>query len=178
MGRIFMEAEQAAKKFHTRNPYELLDAIGAKLSVSYEYDADGLKGFSTILNRTMYAVINGKLNEHDKRIVAGHEAAHLILHRTEIMLSPAKAMKDFDLFRSTGKLEHQANQFLADFLVSDNDLLEVSADAESDFFATARTLKIPPPLMAFKLYSMIQRGFNLKNPADLKSNFLAGKEMW
>jgi len=41
----------------------------------------------------MYAVVNGKLNEHEQRIVAGHEAAHLILHKAEILKCPAQTMK-------------------------------------------------------------------------------------
>lgn len=178
MTRIYKEAEDFANKFQTRNPYTLLDAIGARLKISDEYEQNGLKGYSTILNRTMFAVVNGKLNEYERRVVVGHEAAHLILHKADIMLSPAKAMRDFDLFSSTGRLEHQANQFLADFLISDDELMEVSSDEDSDYFATARSLKIPPPLLAFKLYSMIQRGFNLKNPTDIKSNFLAGGGVW
>jgi Zn-dependent peptidase ImmA (M78 family) len=97
MGYIHKKAEYYAKKLKTRNPYDLLDAIGATLKLSFEYEPNGLKGFSTILNRKSYAVINGKLGEEDRRIVAGHEAAHLILHRREIISSPAYALKDFNI---------------------------------------------------------------------------------
>jgi len=89
MGYEYERAEQAARKYNTRNPYKLLDEIGAVTRFDYSYEPSGLKGFSAILNRVMFAVINGHLNEHDRRIVAGHEAAHLILHKKEILLSPA-----------------------------------------------------------------------------------------
>jgi len=175
---IYGAAEKAAKKYQTRDPYKLLDAIGAKTRYCYEYEPDGLKGFSTILNRVMFAVINGHLNEHDRRIVAGHEAAHLIIHKTEIALSPAKALKDFNLYDNSGRLEYQANSFLADFLVSDADVLEAISN-DDDFFANARELYIPPPLLAFKLHSMMRRDYKVRNPVDLQSGFLGGnRDMW
>ena len=179
MGSIYAVAEQVVKKFYTRDPYELLDAIGAKTRYCYDYEPDGLKGFSTILNRVMFAVINGHLNEHDKRIVAGHEAAHLILHKNEILLSPAQTLKDFNLYDNSGRLEYQANSFLADFLVSDKDVMEALSNEDSNYFANARELCIPPPLLAFKLHSMMRRDYKVRNPMDLQSGFLgASKNIW
>lgn len=179
MGYIYEEAERAAKKYQTRNPYKLLDAIGAKTHYCNDYEPDGLKGFSTILNRVMFAVINSHLNEHDKRIVAGHEAAHLILHKKEILLSPAQALKDFTLFDNSGRLEYEANTFLADFIVSDEDVMDVISNEEHNFFSHAKELYVPPHLLAFKLHSMMRRDYQVKNPVDLQGRFLGGKEnMW
>jgi len=179
MGYEYFMAEQAAKKYQTRNPYKLLDAIGAEVRYCHDFDEDGLKGYSTILNRVMFAVINGKLNDHDKRIVAGHEAAHLILHKNEILSSPAQALKDFDLYDNSGQLEYQANSFLADFLLSDEEVMEVLSNEDNDYFTNARELYIPPPLLAFKLHSMVRRDYKIRNPMDLQSGFLGGnKERW
>ena len=179
MGYVYTAAERAVKMYDTRDPYKLLDAIGAITQISYDYEPDGLKGFSTILNRVMFAVINGHLDEHDKRIVAGHEAAHLILHKNEILLSPAKALKDFNLFDNSGRLEYQANSFLADFLVSDEEVMEVLSDEYSDYFANARELYMPPHLLAFKLHSMMKRDYKVRNPIDLQSKFLGkNRSMW
>ncbi|MCL2587985.1 MAG: ImmA/IrrE family metallo-endopeptidase [Oscillospiraceae bacterium] len=172
MEQLYSFAEEIAELYGTRDPLELLGSMGAITRLSYEFDPAGLKGFATIQNGTMYAVINGHLNEYEKRIVAGHEAAHLLLHRDEIMNSPGRAMSDFDLFDDSGRFEHQANRFLADFLVSDEETLEVITQSEGDYFATAGMLHMPPALLAFKLHSMIGRGFKLRNPIDLKSNFL------
>lgn len=170
---IYEEAEQAVKIADGRNPFDLLVAIGARVKMSYEYEPDGLKGFATIINRQPFTVINGHLSNADRRIVAGHEAAHLILHRAEILLSPVKALQDFNLYTNNGRLEHQANSFLADFLVSDKDILEAIAN-DFDYFTTAQELKLPTPLLAFKLYSMIGRGHNVKNPIGIESKFLGG----
>lgn len=168
---IFSEVERVWKKYKTRDPYELLDAIGAVTKFSYEYSRDGLKGYCTILNRISYAVINGNLDDADKKVAAGHEAAHLIIHRKQIMSSPIKTMRDFNLYDNSGRVESEANFFLADFIVSDKDVLEVIESAY-DYFAAARELRIPAPLFAFKLYSMMQRGYKLRNPLGLDSKFL------
>ena len=170
---IYLEVERILKKYGTRNPYELLEAIGAVTKFSNEYEQDGLKGYSTILNRTKYAVINGKLSDEDKFIVAGHEASHLIIHRDAILASPVKMMRDFNIFDNSGRYEREANTFLADFLVSDKDVLDVISSEEQDYFSTASELCLPAPLFAFKLYNMMRRGYELRSPVDLDSCFLA-----
>ena len=171
MSFIHSETERIIKKHKTRNPYELLNAIGAVTRISNEYSKDGLKGYCIILNRCMYAVINGKLNETDQKIAAGHEAAHLILHKDQIRNSPAKAMRDFNLYDNSSLAEREANFFLADFIITDEEALDATMMAD-DYFTAASSLYIPAPLFAFKLYSMMQRGFEVRNPAELNSRFL------
>jgi len=146
MDRIYRETMAAVRKCDTRDPYDLLDAIGAITRVTDGFDTDGLKGFAMIRKRTMYAVINGKLDETEQRMIAGHEAAHLILHRQELLTNPAKAMKDFNLFGGAGRLEYQANRFLADFLVPDETVLDAVL-TEGDYFAIAQRLYLSPDLL-------------------------------
>ena len=171
-GYVYSETERILKKYRTRNPYELLDAIGAVTEFSYEYGRHGLRGYCTIMNRTMYAVINGKMREEERRIAAGHEAFHLILHKNEILASPFRAMRDFNIFDNSGRFEKEANSALADFIVSDEDVMDVVTDESRDYFNSASELCLPPPLFAFKLYSMMQRGYDVRNPVDLDSRFL------
>lgn len=168
---IHSEVERVLKKYGTRDPFELLDAIGAVTRISNEYPHDGLKGYCTILNRCSYAVINGKLHETDQKVAAGHEAAHLVLHKEQVLSSPVKAMRDFNLYDNSGRVEREANSFLADFIVPDEDALDV-VETAYDYFSAARELAIPAPLLAFKLYSMMRRGYQVRNPVDLDSKFL------
>ena len=172
---IFIEAERAIDKYGTRDPFKLLDAIGAVTKISYEYPQDGLKGYCTILNRTRYVVINGNLDEFDRKVAAGHEAAHLIIHREQIMNSPVRTMRDFNLYDNSGRFEREANFFLADFIMPDDETLE-AVKTGYDYFSAARSLYIPAPLLAFKLYSMMRRGYDVHNPVDLDSMFLGRKE--
>ena len=178
MGIIYIAAEAAARKHQTRDPYRLLNAIGAITKFSDEYEKGGLKGFSAILNNQMFAVINAKLSENDMRIVAGHEAAHLILHKQEILRSPAKALKDLNLFDNSGRLEYQANSFLADFLVSDKDVMELITNNDLNYFGAARELAMPPHLLAFKVYRMVHRGYKIHSPMDFRSDFLGDSDIW
>jgi len=178
MGNLYQEVEWMVYRHGTRDPFELLDAIGAVVWLSYEFDADGLKGFAAIMNDIPYAAINGNLSEEERRIVAGHEAAHLILHREEIMQSPARAIRDFNLYDGSGRLEFEANSFLADFLVSDEQVLEAMEEADGDYFFTAKLLHLPPPLLTFKINSMIRRGHDLRSPMAVQSKFLAKSEIW
>ena len=169
---IFDETQRVLAMYKTRNPFELLENMGAEVVFTNEYGKNGLKGYSMVLRRIKYAVINARLPDTEQRIVAGHEAAHLILHMDEITSSPIKALQDFNMFDNTGKIEYEANLFLADFMLDDDEIMENVRDEDMDFFRSARTLYVPPPLLAFKLYSMMRRGYEVRSPIDLESQFL------
>ena len=172
MDYIYHKAEEFVRRFHTRNPYELLDGIGAKLYLFDDINPGELKGYATIIKRKKIAAVNRQLCEHDQRVVAGHEAAHLILHRSEILCSAGKMINDFDLYNDLGRLEYQANHFLANFLASDEQVLCAIENSDDDYFRTASELYFPPPLLAFKLYCMMRRGMSVRPPIDLNSRFL------
>lgn len=172
MDYFYRKAQETVRKYGTRDPYELLDAIGAKLRFSDNYPLKGLKGFAAIKKNCMFVVVNAKLDEPERRIVAGHEGSHLINHRQEILATSARALQDFVLYRNTSRLEYEANQFLADFLTSDEEVMDIVASGNDGYFSTASALHLPPELLAFKLHSMMQRGLPVRTPVDLKSNFL------
>jgi len=159
-------------KHDTRNPYKLLEQMGVVVQISDRFTDDGLKGFCTIQNRIRYVVINGKLSEPEQKIVAGHEAGHLILHTNEIKRSPQQTLNDFYLYSNTGKIEYEANMFAADFMIGDNDALECIHDEHMDYFSIASALYVPPQLLDFKLRSMERRGHKVRLPAGLDSKFL------
>ena len=171
---IYDEVGRVVRKYRTRDPFELLDCLNAELRIAYHYGKHGLKGFSTVANRLKFVVINGRLNEYEQRVVAGHEAAHLAIHMDELLKSPARMLKDFNLWDDSGRIERQANLFTADFMLDDDavmDVVQYGGD-DRDFFGAARELYVPPPLLAFKLYSMMRRGFDVRVPVDLDSKFL------
>ncbi len=166
---IFDQAQRCRKRFHTSDPFELLESMGVVLVYSLKYPHNGLRGYCTVMNRTKYVVINANQPWEEQRVVAGHEAGHLILHKT---LLKTGAMSDLDVYHVKSQLERQANFFAADFLIEDDEALEVIHSEDKDFFDTAKELLIPAPFLAFKLYSMIRRGYNMSMPVDLNSMFL------
>lgn len=174
--RIFEYASRLSKRYGTRDPFDVLENClpNTKLKISDRYDADGLKGYATIQVRGQrFAVINGKLCSEEQRVVAAHELGHLILHETYLKVAP---MRDFDIYNALGKYERETNSFAADFLISDEEALDVIHSCDADFFSSAKELCIPAPFFAFKLYSLIQRGNKLRMPVDLDSRFLAARK--
>ena len=169
---IYEDAERLALRYDTRDPFELLDSMHVVLEFSYSFEKTGLKGFCTVMNKTRYVVINGKLSSVEKRVVAAHEAGHLIRHASDLQIG---AFKDNDIYMATGKKEREANVFAADFLIRDEDVLKRMKACDSNFFNVAKALRIPAPFFAFKLYSMVERGYAMRMPVDLDSAFLARK---
>ena len=150
---IYDDVQRLRKKYGTNDPFELLDAIHAQVVFSDAYPKDGLKGYCAVLLKQKYVVINSKLIQCEKRVVGSHELGHLIVHGDE--LKTGAAFKDHDIYQATGRKEREANS------------------CGADFFSVASSLYIPAPFFAFKLYSMVERGFAVRVPVDLDSTFLA-----
>ena len=167
--RIFSQVQKYRKRFGTRDPFELLDAMGIVLIKSNAYPHDGLRGYCTIMNQTRYVVINQKQPEEEQRVVTGHEAGHLIIHPEELKMG---AFQDWDVYNAKGLLEREANLFSADYLLDDGEVLDLMHSKDADFFRVAQELRIPTPFFAFKLYSMVARGYNMRMPVELNSTFL------
>ena len=166
---IFNKAMMVRKRFHTSDPFDLLDGMGVILMFSDAYPRDGLRGYCAVMNRIRYVVINGKQPEEEQRVVAAHEAAHLILHMDQLK---AGAMRDFGVFNVKSRLERQANFFAADFLIDDEAVLDLMQISDGDFLAVSKNLMIPAPFFEFKLWSMVSRGHSMRVPGDLNATFL------
>lgn len=167
--RIYSEVLRVIQRYRTRDPFDLLDAMGVTVFFSDKFQKDGLKGFCTCANRFLYVVINAKLCPEERRIVAAHELGHLVLHQSKLKLG---AFRDNDVYCPTNRWEKEANCFAADLLCADEDVTEAMKTEDSDFFDVARQLYVPAPFFAFKLYSMMDRGFPVRLPVELNSTFL------
>jgi Zn-dependent peptidase ImmA (M78 family) len=166
---IHREVQRVLGNYKTNDPYELLDALGVELRESDLYGPKGLKGYCFFSKRTMFVVLNAYLCEAEMRIVAMHEAAHVILHRDRIVVAP---MKDEIIYDMTSKTEYQANLFAADYLISDDEVEELRAQEDNDYFRMCKMLYVSPDILSFKLFSMIQRGYHYNLPQNLNSTFL------
>ena len=166
---IYLQAQRLLKRYHTDDPFALLRAMGVVLRFSDAYPRDGLRGYCAVLNKTRYVVINAKQPEEEQRVVAAHEAGHLVLHAEQLKIG---ALKDLNVYTVTGIQEREANFFAADFLMQDAAVSELLREEDADFFGVAQRLGVPAPFFAFKLYSMMARGYSMSQLPDLDSRCL------
>lgn len=168
---IYDKTEEISRKYQTRDPFELLDAIGVITKESEAFHS--MKGFCVTVNRSTYVTINGLLHPAEKRIVAAHELGHILLHRNLLKMAP---MKDTVLYDMTSRTEYEANLFTADLLIEDNCLDELRENEDMNYFQMCSRIQTSPDLMSFKLFSMMKRGWDCPaSPLDLNSRFLGKK---
>lgn len=164
---IYSQVERLVKKYQTRDPIELLDALGVIVRETSQYQ--NLKGYCFVSCQSVYTMLSSFLSDGEKQIVAGHELGHIVLHRNNLKLAPMLDEKIYDMIDDT---EYQANLFAADLLISDQDVAELAQNEDLDYFSFCSVLKVTPELMSFKLYSLFHRGKKYNMPLDLDSKFL------
>ncbi len=165
--RIYDEVENLVKKHKTRNPIEIAEAIGI---VVLFRDLNKLKGFYTIENRTRYIVINNNLNDYLQKVICAHELGHDRLHRH---FAAYNGMQDLILYDMKSRPERDANIFAADFLLSDPEVLLYAKMQGLTHKEAAKIMNVPAELMYFKTYSIYKRGYDIRTPEQVKSNFLS-----
>ena len=161
---IYDKVGKLIKKYHTRNPFDILEQMNVVVKESSNYH--NLKGYCLVSCKTTYVVINSQLSEPEKRIVAAHELGHVVLHRS---------LMNTTIYDMISKTEYEANLFAADLLLSDTDIEEMSQNEDMDYFQMCQSLYVSPELVSFKLFSLTKRGHAYNMPLDLNSKFLGSK---
>ncbi len=165
---IYQSVEKLIKRFHTRDPFELLEALNVVVSETDSFKH--LKGYCFTSCQTIYVGISSFLSDEEKRIVAAHELGHVVLHKKLLQLAP---MKDSVLYGMTCNTEYEANLFAADLLISDEGVATMSQNEDLSYFGLCSNLDTTPELMSFKLYSLMKRGNSQYNLViDLDDQFL------
>lgn len=164
---IYDKVGKLIKKYHTRNPLEILEQMNVVVKESSNYQK--LKGFCFVSCKTTYVVLGSQLSEPEKRIVAAHELGHVVLHRSLMKLAP---MTDTAIYDMTSQTEYEANLFAADLLLTDEDIEAMAHDEEMDYFQMCQSLYASPELVSFKLFSLMKRGHQYNMPLNLNSGFL------
>lgn len=167
---IYNEVERVVLRYGTRDLMSLIKLSGIILRYSSKYSS--LKGYYFHVNRCDFIIVNSKLPKQEKRIVIAHEFAHFVLHKE---LAKDAPIHDLAMFTVRYRPEYEANLFCAELLLTDDDVLFAAKETEDDFYAMASTLSVMPELLLFKLYGMIERGYEYKLPIALDSAFLKGQ---
>ncbi|QDQ01163.1 ImmA/IrrE family metallo-endopeptidase [Lysinibacillus fusiformis] len=101
-------------------------------------------GFYRYVRRNKYIFINSNLAEHKKKFVRVHELGHVVLHPdvdTPFMRS--------NTYFSVDKIEHQANRFAVELLISD-ELVQEYISEQLTIYDIAALHHIPVDLVKLK----------------------------
>ena len=104
------------KKYRTKDPFELADALGIEVQIG---NIGSKSGCYMYLKRNKCIWLNDSLEQHEMIFVMAHELGHAILHpRDNCYFIKHKTL----LLNSRNEIE--ANKFAVEFLISDDILCE------------------------------------------------------
>ena len=165
---IKQEASRLKMKYQTDDPYEICKSMDIQvMKRPMGTNPQSCKGFFLVSSRCKLIVINSDLPDTIQRIILVHELGHAVLH-TNAAIS---AFHEFSMFDDTDRMEYEANVFAAEFLLSDDEVME-SLEMQMDFFQTAKCLYVPPELLDFKLRILQRQGVKINAPYIARGDFL------
>ena len=167
---VLREVDRIKTEYNESEPIKLAEAM--KVIVRYEPmgNFDGCcKGFFVSLYRQKHITVNSNLPQELQRVILMHELAHSVLHCRR---GASAAFHDFAVFDNVSFKEYEANVFAADYLMKDEDVLELLND-DISFFGAAARLGVPPEMLDFKFRLMKRKGYEMIEPPLMaKGDFL------
>ena len=124
--KIESTVQELTRQYRTNDPFVIADHMG--IIVLHE-NLGAIMGYYNTAYRQRILHINSGLSAGLRKYTAAHELGHAVLHNK---LNTAFLREN--TYFSVDKLERQANQFAADLLITDYDLLE-NADLTNEQFA-------------------------------------------
>lgn len=165
---IRQEVSRLKTKYQTDDPYEICEYLDIQvMDRPMGKSPRSCKGFFLVSSRCKLIVINSDLPESIQRIIIAHELGHAVLHSD----SAISAFHEFTMFDDTDRMEYEANVFAAEFMLSDDEVME-SLEMQMDFFQMARCLYVPPELLDFKLRILQRQGIKINAPYIAHGDFL------
>lgn len=104
------------KKYKTRNPYELADALN--IIVQYGNKMGKVRGFYLYDSRIKLICLSNSLSEYIERFVLAHEIGHSVMHPDSC--TPFLQTT----FWSVDRMEIEANKFAAELIIPDEEIME------------------------------------------------------
>ena len=108
--------DNLCRKYKTRNPYELIDAMG--IILQYGENMEKVRGFYLYANRIKLICVGNGLPEHIERFVISHELGHAVMHKQ----SSAPFLQS--TFLSLDRMEIEANKFATELVIPDEEIME------------------------------------------------------
>lgn len=137
-------AASLVRKFRTRDPFRLADALGYVVICT---PLQGIRGFYQYVQRCYVIYIDSGLEELEARFVCAHEIGHALMHR-----GYNRIFMDSHTYFPTNKYEIEANRFAVDFLYDDEDLRDF---LEHPVQLAADCMGVSTELAAYRLQSIL-----------------------
>lgn len=168
------KVELIQKKYHESNPFCLCSAMDIMLIFrSMGNNPNAIKGFFLESKRIRTITVNDDLPLVIQKVIVAHELGHAIMHHKRGVFT----FHDLRLFDESSLAEKEANLFAAEYLLGDEEVLEV-LNRDTTFFTAAAKLTVPVELLDFKFRIMKWKGYKLSEPPmESRSDFLKNIEM-
>lgn len=113
---IKKKADELARKFQTRNPFEIIRGLNVILLFVPLIDT---RAFYQYFKRNNIIYIDVNLPRHEQMFECAHEMGHMFLHKKANAI-----FMDTRTGFNTSRFEKEADIFAMDLLVDDNTLIE------------------------------------------------------
>jgi len=164
-GYIRGESLRLINKYETRDPFKIARGLGVHVIYT---DFTALKGMYKVIKKSRFIIINGNLNDRDRRTVCAHELGHDRLHRH---FAKSADLLEFMLYDMRSKPEYEANIFAGELLIDDGDILTFVGEG-FDAYQIANELDEDINLILIKADELRKRGYDLRTPYRPASDFL------
>lgn len=151
--KISDEAEHLVKKFSSRNPFVIAEALGIHVMF---VPLNHLKGVYKVIKNSSFIILNQ--NSHDKlnKIVCAHELGHHIIHH-EIAVDDI--ISESFIYDMSRRYELEANIFACQLLLDDKTVVEYIKEG-FDIEKIAKATETDINLVALKCSCLIKKGYN------------------
>ncbi len=109
-------ANSLAKKYQSRNPFEIIQGMNTILVFAPLID---VRGFYQYFQRNNIIYIDEHLPEYEQKFVCAHELGHMLMHRKENTV-----FMDTRTYLKTTPYETEADKFAMELLVPNEIILE------------------------------------------------------
>jgi Zn-dependent peptidase ImmA (M78 family) len=156
LARIAERVSRLVSRCGTRDPFRIAHLLG--IYVLYPEGLVHLKGFYRVIEGKRFIFLNSTNSESLNRIVCGHELGHDALHRE---YAEKQAFQELELFGHASRHEYEANLFLAELLIKDEERLADVKEGKTNE-EIARLTDTHPSLSALKCEMLIAKGHPLR----------------
>lgn len=164
---IHNKVEEIIKKYDSRDPFLICRYMNIR--IHYKDLGTALKAYYFYQSRIKNIVINSRSGMIVRRILCAHELGHAVLHGK---LATMRGFQELELFDMTTPAEYEANLFVAELIISDEDLLELLNERDKSFFRIANELYVPAELLDFKFRILKNKGLRIESPYIAQADFL------